>query len=420
MLTTFKVMRLLSVPIFHAFAAPLALLSAIRDGAPTIILPRFDKAEFLRLLPQYQITETAVVPPLLLAFLSYTPEEKAALKSLKLAWCGGAPLDLVTQNKACQLFAPAARIVQVWGMTECGWISTFPFPENDVSGSVGRIMPSYEVKSVALPLSSSTLLINLTRLIDDNGSRINNPAHRPGEILVRGSSLMQHYIGNVAATRETIDADGWLHTGDVATIKDGKIYVVDRKKELIKVRGWQVAPAELEGVLLTHPLIADAAVIGVSHSDAPTEIPRAYVVKNTDVTATSSLSPADVKMFLLQHLAKYKVGDCEIRFCESIPKSMSGKILRKLLREGVERESMVEANPARASEVDMRSVPGVQETDVVVVSEKTGLLVEEKRMKTEETGLGSVRDGDGCFTSAVMVLLIWIQWIWAELLRLFN
>jgi len=141
-------MRLISVPIFHAFAAPLALVSALRDGAPTIILPRFDKTDFLRLLPQYQITETAVVPPLLLAFLSYTSAEKAALKSLKLAWCGGAPLDVVTQNKACQLFAPAARIVQVWGMTECGWISTFRFPENDASGSVGRIMPGFEVKSV--------------------------------------------------------------------------------------------------------------------------------------------------------------------------------------------------------------------------------------------------------------------------------
>jgi len=230
---------------------------------------------------------------------------------------------------------------------------------------------------------------------------------------------MQHYLSNVSATRETIDSDGWLHTGDVATIKDGKVYVVDRKKELIKVRGWQVAPAELEGVLLTHPLIADAAVIGVSHSDAPTEIPRAYVVKKTNNLATLSLSPADVKTFLLLHLAKYKVGDCEIRFCESIPKSMSGKILRKLLREGVERESMVEANPARASEVDMAEVAGMQEMDTVAVDEKTRLLVEVKEVATEERDVGSSRGEEGRLSLAVVVLLIWLRRIWARLLQLF-
>jgi len=221
---------------------------------------------------------------------------------------------------------------------------------------------------------------------------------------------MQHYIGNVSATRETIDADGWLHTGDVATIKDGKIYVVDRKKELIKVRGWQVAPAELEGVLLTHPMIADAAVIGVSHSDAPTEIPRAYVVRTMDVAAIS-LTEQDVKTFLLQHLAKYKVGDCEIRFCASIPKSMSGKILRRLLREGVERESMVEANPARAGEVEM---------NVVAVNEKTALLMDVKEMSVEESDVGVVRVGDGRCSMAVVILLIWLRWIWARLQRVFT
>jgi acyl-CoA synthetase (AMP-forming)/AMP-acid ligase II len=141
-----QVIRLLSVPFFHAFALPLALISAIRDGATTIIMSRFEKKQFLKLLSQYQVTETAVVPPLLLAFLSYSLEEKLPLSSLELAWCGGAPLDTNLQNRACQLFAPNARIVQVWGMTECGWISTFRYPENDNSGSVGRVLPGYEVK----------------------------------------------------------------------------------------------------------------------------------------------------------------------------------------------------------------------------------------------------------------------------------
>jgi len=138
------------VPFFHAFAVPLALVSAIRDGATTIVMPRFDKREYLSLLHQYHVTETAIVPPLVLAFLSYTFEEKLLLRTLKLAWCAGAPLDPTTQNRACQLFATGARIVQVWGMTECGWISTFRYPESDSTGSVGRLLPGSEVKYVKL------------------------------------------------------------------------------------------------------------------------------------------------------------------------------------------------------------------------------------------------------------------------------
>lgn len=134
------------MPFFHAFAVPLALTSAIRDGATTIVLPRFEKSDYLRLLHEYQVTETAVVPPLLLAFLSYSPEEQQMLKSLKLAWCAGAPLDPAIQNRACQLFGEKARIAQVWGMTEAGWISTFRHPESDVSGAVGRLLPGYELK----------------------------------------------------------------------------------------------------------------------------------------------------------------------------------------------------------------------------------------------------------------------------------
>lgn len=247
---------------------------------------------------------------------------------------------------------------------------------------------------------------HLYRLINDNGVRVHDPAHYSGEILVRGPSLMQEYISNAAATRETIDADGWLHTGDVATIINGKIYIVDRKKELIKVRGWQVAPAELEGVLLTHPCIADAAVIGVSHADAPTEIPRAYVVRKPDNAATA-LTEESVKGFLLAHLAKYKVGDCEVRFRDSIPKSMSGKILRKLLREGVERESKVEANPARSCDV---------EQEAVYVDEKTNLL-------SEAQGVVSEKDHETMHNarlSLVALFLLWLSWLWARCRRIVS
>lgn len=155
---------------------------------------------------------------------------------------------------------------------------------------------------------------------------------------------MLGYLGNDNATKETIDEQGWLRTGDIAAVKKGKIYIVDRKKvralntyirrpltrsqELIKIRGWQLAPAEVEGTLLMHPGIADAAVIGVPSADCSSEIPRAYVVRVRDCAVTDS----DIRAFLLKHLARYKVSDCEIRFRDSIPKSASGKILRKVLR----------------------------------------------------------------------------------------
>lgn len=205
---------------------------------------------------------------------------------------------------------------------------------------------------------------------------------------------MQHYLSNALATSQTIDKDNWLHTGDVATLSpDGKIYIVDRKKELIKVRGWQVAPAELEGVLLTHERIVDAAVVGVSVSGAAgggEEVPRAFVV----VRPGAALTQEEVKSFLLAHLAKYKVSDCQIRFVESIPKSMSGKILRKLLREADKGVAMVvnqkEEEEERGGEV-VETPPvsamrpgGVAVRRRVVKKKKVDVVVAEIEMMVDE------------------------------------
>jgi len=231
----------------------------------------------------------------------------------------------------------------------------------------------------------------VTRLIDDLGVIVHGE-HNSGEILVRSPSVMQYYVGNEAATLETVDADGWLHTGDVGKLKDGKIYVIDRKKELIKVRGWQVAPAELEGVLLMHPDISDAAVIGVSKPDSTSEVPRAYVIRRQD----STISADNVKAFLLQHLAKYKVGDCEIRFCDSIPKSVSGKILRKLLRADAEAE-----------------LCKLEETTVEIAAKERVMLataeaVSEKRHRLEYVDEPRAASGNS--------LLVMFQWLWQWLM----
>ncbi|KAL1301944.1 hypothetical protein AAFC00_002403 [Neodothiora populina] len=308
----YEARRLLCVPFFHAFAAPLALISALRSGHPTYVMTRFKQQDFLAAIARFKITETAMPPPLIVRFLAMQPDERAMLKSIELVWCGGAPLSEATQNSALQMLAGSARICQVYGMTEGGWMTTFLYPEGDRTGSVGRPIGNYEVK---IKHSDSDCVVS---------------QHVVGEVLFRGSCTMSGYLNNVKATQEAFDQDGWLRTGDVGYINDaGKLYILDRKKELIKVRGWQVAPAELESCYMMHKDIVDAAVIGVSHPIDATEVPRAYLVRVSE----SSVSEREILSFASQYLAKYKIMDCQIRFCDSIPKSASGKILKKVLRE---------------------------------------------------------------------------------------
>ena len=144
----YEQVRLLTVPIFHAFASPLANINGLRNGVLTYLMPRFQQTEFLDTIERFQVTETALVPPILLKFLS-SPSKRLQeqLSSLRTVWCGGAPLDGQVQETAIQrLLRPHARIVQVWGLTESGWLSTFKYPERDVTGSVGRLLPGYKAR----------------------------------------------------------------------------------------------------------------------------------------------------------------------------------------------------------------------------------------------------------------------------------
>jgi acyl-CoA synthetase (AMP-forming)/AMP-acid ligase II len=185
------------------------------------------------------------------------------------------------------------------------------------------------------PLSSVGWTVSnaVSKLVDpESGDEINLPAEglsTTGELWFKGPNVMAGYLNNDDATRETIDEDGWLHTGDLAQVDDkGRVYIVDRLKELIKYKGYQVPPAELEAVLLSHPEIADAAVIGV-RDDEGEEIPKAFVVTQAD----SSLTDADVIEFVAAQVAPYKKVR-QVEFIDAIPKSASGKILRKDLRVG--------------------------------------------------------------------------------------
>jgi acyl-CoA synthetase (AMP-forming)/AMP-acid ligase II len=227
---------------------------------------------------------------------------------------GAAPFDEALGRALAQRLD--ARVRQGYGMTELSPVShVIPPDRDDISlGSIG--VPVANVES---------------KLIDtETGEEIDLPAEgrsRPGELLVRGPNVMIGYLDRDEATRQTIDADGFLHTGDIASVdSDGVLYIVDRLKELIKYKGYQVAPAELEALLLTHPGIADAAVIGIPHEESG-EAPKAFVVRSPG----SAVTEDEVMAFVSEHVAPYKKVR-SVEFVEAVPKSSSGKILRKDLK----------------------------------------------------------------------------------------
>jgi 4-coumarate--CoA ligase len=242
--------------------------------------------------------------------------KKYSLASIRNSWVGAAPLAAEPQARYKKLLRPDTPFNQVWGMSETSCIATMVhYPEHDPTGSVGRFLPNHDAK-----------------LVDDEGNDITD-YDVAGELCVRGPLIVKGYFNNFEANRLAWDDNGYFHTGDVAVRKkeNGLWYIVDRKKELIKVRGFQVAPAELEGVLLSHDAISDAAVIGISAGGAGEqgmELPRAYIV----LKQSSDLKEADVQAYMKHRLAGYKQLVGGVRFVDAIPKNASGKILKKDLK----------------------------------------------------------------------------------------
>lgn len=245
---------------------------------------------------------------------------RKSLLSIRQAIAGAAPLSAETQARLQALLPKDSPFTQIWAMTETSCIASYFYPpENDDTGSVGRFMPSLDVKLVD---------------VDDSDVEV-GPYDTRGELCIRGPSVIRGYLDNPTANAESWDNDGFFHTGDIA-ICDGETklwYIVDRKKELIKVRGFQCAPAEIEGVLLQNPAVGDVAVIGVD-GGASGELPRAFVVKRKGV----ELSEGDVKGWVKERLAGYKQLEGGVKFVDEIPKNASGKILKRILREQVKRE----------------------------------------------------------------------------------
>ncbi|KAK6587215.1 hypothetical protein PZA11_000505 [Diplocarpon coronariae] len=328
---TWRPVRILSLPMFHAGCVPVAHLTPLRAGQPSIVMRRFELEPFLANIEKFQINEAGVVPPIVISIIMSGLAKKYSLKTIRHLTVGAAPLGRESQEKIRDLLAPGAFVAQVWGMTETSCIaSMFYFPEDDTTGSVGRMLPNVDAK-----------------IIDEEGNDITGYDVR-GELCVRGPIVVKGYLENPKANAESFDADGFFRTGDIAYCdsKTKKWYVVDRKKDLIKVRGFQVAPPELETLLLGHPHIVDAGVIGVKHAtEADVELPRAYVVRR-DTPEGQALTEDAVKKHCSERLAGFKELTGGVRFLDAIPKNASGKILKKLLRD-LAKEEFEQSRKAR-------------------------------------------------------------------------
>ncbi|CAI8617103.1 unnamed protein product [Vicia faba] len=299
------------LPMFHIYGLSLFAVGLLSLGSTIVVMRKFDIYEVIRVIDKYNVTHYPVVPPMLSAL---TMKAKGAngskLQSLRQVSCGAAPLSAEVSNGFVRAF-PNIDLIQGYGMTESTAVGTRGFNTekfHDYS-SIGLLAPNMEAKVVDW----------------NNGAFL--PPGSSGELWLRGPSIMRGYLNNKEATMSTIDKDGWLRTGDIVYFdQDGYLHLSDRLKDIIKYKGFQIAPADLEAVLLSHPEIVDVAVTAAKDEEAG-EIPVAFVVKKVE----SLLSPKHVIDYVAEQVSPYKKVR-KVFFTDKIPRSPTGKILRKELR----------------------------------------------------------------------------------------
>jgi acyl-CoA synthetase (AMP-forming)/AMP-acid ligase II len=296
------------LPFFHIYGMTVLVNLALRKGATVVTMPRFDLDEFLRLLEEHRVTFACLVPPIVLALAKHPSVDNHDLSALRHVLSGAAPLDAavgaaVTERLGCS-------VLQGYGLTETSPVLSAPTrnPEQARSASTGLILPNTEVRIV------------------DPETGADRGVGEDGEIWGRGPQVMAGYLDDPEANAYTLRGDGWLRTGDIGHVDaDGYLYVVDRLKELIKYRGFQVPPAELEALLLQHPSVLDAAVIPAPDPTAG-EIPKAFVVVRPDDPVTEGA----LMSWVSERVPSYKKVR-RVEFIDEIPRSLSGKILRRVL-----------------------------------------------------------------------------------------
>ncbi len=296
-----------ALPFFHIYGMQVLMNGLLASGVRVLSMARFDLEEALKTIQDEKVTRFFAVPPMVLALAKHPLVDSYDLSSLKMVFSGAAPLGAELAMEAAARIG--TEVVQGYGMTELSPVSHATPVGGFRPGTSGITVPNTEC-----------------RIVDADGT--DQDVGGRGELWVRGPQVMKGYFGNIEATSSTIDEDGWLHTGDVAEIDEaGHFSIVDRVKELIKYKGFQVPPAELEALLLSHPKIADCAVIGIPDDEAG-ELPKAFVT----VAPGQELTADEVKDFVKEKVATYKQVRM-VEFIDEIPKSASGKILRRFLRD---------------------------------------------------------------------------------------
>ncbi|XP_062078640.1 4-coumarate--CoA ligase CCL1 [Humulus lupulus] len=301
------------LPLFHIYSLNSILLCGLRVGAAILIMQKFEISKLLELIEKFKVTIAPFVPPIVLSVAKCPDLHRYDLSSIRTVMSGGAPMGKELED-AVKEKLPHAKLGQGYGMTEAGPVLSMclafakePFPIK--SGACGTVVRNAEMKIVD----------------PDTGASL--PRNQSGEICIRGKQIMKGYINDAEATKGTIDEGGWLHTGDIGFIdNDDELFIVDRLKELIKYKGFQVAPAELESMLISHPNITDAAVVPMK-DEAAGEVPVAFVVRSNG----SKITEEDIKQYISKQVVFYKRIN-KAFFIEEIPKNPSGKILRKILR----------------------------------------------------------------------------------------
>ncbi len=300
------------LPFFHIYGLTVLVNLALRKGATVVTMPRFDLEEFLTLLQEHRVTFACLVPPIVLALAKHPSVDKYDLSALERVMTGAAPIDADTMRAAAARLD--ASVLQGYGLTETSPVISAPTRD----ATRGR------------PASTSFILPNTEIQIRDIETGASLGPDLDGEIMIRGPQVMAGYLDDPEANAFTLEPDGWLHTGDIGHADaDGYLYVVDRLKELIKYRGFQVPPAELEALLVQHPAVMDAAVIPAPDPNAG-EVPKAFVVR----APGAEITEGELLSYVSERVPSYKKVR-RVEFIDEIPRSLSGKILRRVL---VERE----------------------------------------------------------------------------------
>ncbi|KAJ8658373.1 hypothetical protein O0I10_006058 [Lichtheimia ornata] len=315
------------LPFYHIFGITSLIFGAFYRANPIVILQKWNIEQFCQLVEKYKVTNVNIVPPIAVQLAKSPVLSKYDLTSLRILGCGAAPLGK-EHVEAVQARIPAA-IKQGYGSSETCAGCVYQRVGVSPAGSIGYLTANTELM-----------------LVDENGNELGDD--QEGEVLLRGPVIMKGYLNNPEANAKTFTADGWMRTGDVGKFdtKTGEFYIVDRIKELVKYKGFQVAPAELEALLIKHNDVADSCVVGVYEAAQATELPRAYIV----LQPHAKPSPAKAKElmeYVASNVTQYKRLRGGVRFVDAIPKSPSGKILRREVKKWVKEEQEQEGARAK-------------------------------------------------------------------------